>query len=212
MRMIFLTALIILTGAVLFPDPSACEEFPRWSVGLKGGQNEMQTENWDATYTDTMSFGGIEIGRKFFRQFGVVLGVSSTHSEAQAKTKTGRTSNDKVDTRLVPIDLSCVYRLDLVDDQIVVPYIAAGITHTFYQIQLNDDERSGDQTGYHVKGGIQLLLDRFDPSAAVDVEENWGLKNTYLFLEYYYSQVDDFGSESNDLGSKGIALGVIFEF
>jgi len=212
MRKLILTAFIISTIAVQFPVSAASGEDPRWSFSLKGGQGDMQTENWDATYDKDIDFYGFEIGWKFVRQLGINLGVSYSRSKGTARTVSGRVSNDTVKTRLVPVDISCVLRLDFITDQIVVPYAAVGYTHMFYQTELNDDERTGDQSGYHLKGGIQFLLDLLEPYAAEKLKREWGIENTYLFAEYYLSKVDDFGSESIDLGSKGIVGGLVFEF
>lgn len=186
-------------------------EDPRWLFALKGGQGEMQMENWDSVYDENTEFVGIEIGWKIFRQLGINLGASYSSSKGKALTVSGRPSNDDVTTKLVPVDISCVYRLAFTKDQIVVPYAAGGYTHTFYQTELNDDERTGDQSGYHVKGGVLFLLDLLEPRAAKRMEA-WRVKNTYLFVEYYLSKVDDFGSENNDLGSKGIVGGLVLEF
>jgi opacity protein-like surface antigen len=172
----------------------------------------MQTENWESTYDENAKFFGIEYGWKFSRQLGINLGASYSRSKGKAKTITGRVSNDDVITQLVPIDISFVYRLAFTNNQIAVPYAAAGYTHTFYKTQLNDDERTGGQSGYHIKGGIQFLLDLLESRAANDMSRNWQVENTYLFVEYYMSKVDDFKSDSIDLGSKGILGGLVFEF
>ena len=212
MRMILVTAFFVLMMMVPFSVSADSEEDPRWSIALKGGQGEMQTENWETVYDENIEFGGIEFGWKFSQQLGINIGASYSRSTGKAKTESGRISIDDVKTKLVPVEISCVYRLVFANDQIFLPYVAGGYTHTFYKTQLNADERTGDQSGYHLKGGFQLLLDLLEPSSADTMETRWGVINTYLFLEYYFSEVDDFGSESTDLGSEGIVGGLIFEF
>ena len=204
--------ILLLMAAIPLPVSAESGDDPRWLFTLKGGQGEMQTENWETIYDEDINFGGIAIGWQFIRQLGINLGASYSRSKGMAKTISGRPSGDKVKTRLVPVDLSCVYRLAFIKDQIVVPYVAAGLTHTLYQTQLNDDQRTGGQSGYHVKGGIQFLLDLLDPTAAYTMKRDSRVENTYLFVEYYLSEVDDFGSESIDLGSKGVVGGLVFEF
>lgn len=210
--MILLSTLILLTLALQFPVSVSASEDPRWSIALRGMQNEMQTDNWETTYSDKTNYAGIEIGWKFLHQLGINLGISYSRSTGKATTTSGRTSNDNVRTRLAPVEISCFYRLVFMKDQIVVPYAAAGYTHMFYQTDLNDDERIGDQSGYHLKAGLQFLLDWIEPAAAARMKQNWGLENSSLFVEYYQSEIDDFGSATDNLGAKGIAGGLIFEF
>jgi hypothetical protein len=212
MRLINFAVLINLLLAIPMPVSADSGEAPRWLLTLKGGQGEMQTENWDTTYSENTGFFGIEVGWKYSRQLGINLGASYSNSLGKAMTVTGRVSSDDVRTRLVPVDISAVYRLAFTKDQVVVPYVAAGYTQTFYRTDLNDDERMGDQNGYHVKVGSQLLLDSFEPQRADQMADKYGVKNTYLFVEYYLSEVDDFGSASNDLGSKGVVGGMVLEF
>ena len=69
--------------------------------------------------------------------------------------------------------------------------------------------RSGRaDSGYNVRAGVQVLLNRLDRSAAKRVAED-GLINTYLFLEgqYFSTEVDGI-----DLGGLTYMLGLRLEF
>ena len=212
MRMINLAFLIILSMVIPSPVSAESGEDPRWLISLKSGQGEMLTESWDTTYSKKTDFNGIEAGWKYSRQFGINVGVSHSSSSGKAKTLSGRVSNDVLRTQLMVVDISFVFRLAFFKNQIVVPYAATGYSQTFYRIDINGNEIIGDQNGYHLKGGLLFLLDSIEPERADEMKTRFLVGNTYLFAEYYQSKVDDFGSGVNDLGSKCIAGGLVFEF
>ena len=109
------------------------------------------------------------------------------------------------------IHISVLYRFISNEDQFIVPFLGGGYTHLFYRLKFIDDRRSGDQFGYHVRGGFQILLDRLEPEKADNILV-WGIDNSYLFFEAIYSSVDNFGSENIDLGGWAFFGGLLLEF
>ncbi len=212
MRMYFIGIMIISLVTLGLPFPLTAAESPRWSFAFQGGIQELQIDNWDSVYSDRVSSFGIDLGRKFSKQFALHLGLNYLSEEANARTASGRTSSDTVNIKLLPVEISLKYRLIINTDQLFVPFTAIGFTHTFYRVKLNNDKRTGDQSGYHARAGIQLLLDRIKPASSRKFLKDWGIYNTYLFIEYYFSQVDDFGGADQDLGAEGLGAGLIFEF
>ncbi len=186
---------------------------PHFTVGLKGGYMIPEVEDWKDHYGEEgFVTGGVEIGWKFFRALELNTSVGYGEDEGTGTTVTGRESIDSVTFRYMPVHVSLLYRLILSEDQIVVPYVGGGYSHFFYWVEVNDDTISGDRMGYHARGGIQILLDRFDREAAQVLQASEGIDNTYLFFEGIYAVGDDFGDEDIDLGGWQIMGGVLFEF
>jgi len=42
-----------------------------------------------------------------------------------------------------------------------------------------------------------LLLDEFDEHAAVEMDNEWGINNTYIFGEWMMANLNGFGSSNN---------------
>ena len=201
-------ALLLLTHAL-----SIRAEQPNWSLALKGGYTWPETDGWEDNYGDD-GFGtiGAEIGWKINRRLELNTSISYGDDSGKALTPSGKESVDALDYNQLPIHISILYRFISHEDQFIVPFIGGGYTHLFYRLEFIDDDRSGDQFGYHVRGGFQILLDQLEPNNADDISELWGINNTYLFIEGIYSNVDDFGSEDIDLGGWTVFIGLLLEF
>ena len=130
-----------------------------------------------------------------------------------ALTTPGQQTIEQQKIKLFPLQAYFIYRLILDEDQLFVPYAGGGYSQFFYQQSLEGEETvKGSQAGYHVRMGLQLLLDWFDPSAANSFDLDLGVKNSYLALEAQYSRVDDFGSDPADLGGWSYLGSLLFEF
>jgi hypothetical protein len=71
------------------------------------------------------------------------------------------------------------------------------------------DTVSGSANGYHARGGLQLLLDGLDQSAANGMYMDYGIFHTYLFIEAKYTHAVISGI---DLGGTSYLAGLLFEF
>jgi hypothetical protein len=57
-----------------------------------------------------------------------------------------------------------------------------------------------------------LLLDFFDPRAAREADNSVGINNSYLFTEWYYSDLSGFGSSNRmQVGTSTWVLGLALE-
>jgi len=200
--------LLLLTHA-----PSIRAEQPKWSVALKGGYTFPETDGWEDNYGDDGFWTlGVEIGWKINRRLELNASISYGDDSGKALTPSGKESVDDLDFEHLPIHISVLYRFISDEDQFIVPFLGGGYTHLFYKLEFVDDDRSGDQFGYHVRGGFQILLDRLEPEKADDISDKVGIHNSYLFFEGIYSNVDDFGSEDIDLGGWAVFIGLLLEF
>jgi hypothetical protein len=76
------------------------------------------------------------------------------------------------------------------------------------------EKTEGSVNGYHARAGVQLLLDRLEPESAQRAHLDFGVHNTYLFLEgkYTRAEVDTVSSGSVNLGGTSLLGGFLVEF
>ncbi len=95
---------------------------------------------------------------------------------------TGLPSGDTSELKVVPFSLSAVYRFDYflqTRDIPLVPFGKVGLDWAYWQItdgngNIADDDSGGHgrggTLGWHVAGGLALVLDLLDPDAAHDFD------------------------------------------
>ena len=107
----------------------------------------------------------------------------------------------------------------------LVPYFKGGMTYSVWWVtngsgeiantyDLEGEGRAGygGTFGLHVGGGLQFLLDWFGAGMAAEFDSEIGVNNSYIFFEYAYHSVNDFGSETSfDLGDANFSAGLMFE-
>lgn len=157
--------------------------------------------------------------RYLFDVFGTLgLGVSVGYSEFYGRAffregpQAGERSGDPTSLHVVPLQVFAAYRFDVPAqawDVPLVPYAKAGIGTWFYW---SDGDR-GQRAGFSYGGGLQLLLDFFDPRLANEFDRNVGVNNSYLFVDWAAWQVDGFGSDGLVLSDDGIlSFGLALDF
>ena len=74
-------------------------------------------------------------------------------------------------------------------------------------------EGMGATQGYHMGGGIRLLLDGFAQKMAKDFDNEMGFNDSYLFAEMTILKLDDFGSGKSFILSDNLfSFGLGFDF
>jgi len=160
-----------------------------------------------------------------FGSFGPGLGWGYTRSTAFAPL----TSNPKIRSgevtalSVMPFYLVGVLRADFLarDFNIpFVPYAKLGLGYAYWWsseagINSRQDGVLGRGVSYgpqYALGGM-LLLDFFDQQTARDADNSIGLNNSYLFGEWYGSELDAFGSKNRlNVGANTWVLGLAMEF
>jgi len=207
-----------------------------WQIGIKGGPYKANIDGefansqpFETIYGESSVFMGmLEIDFQFYRgSFGSLalgggVGMAfddGTSLEAESEEKPGDTTSFNV----VPLQLSLVYQADQLMTQFNVPFVffgGVGVDYWLWWVRDANDEIAsyegvdaiGGTMGWHVNGGVRLLLDWFDPATAIDFDEEAGVNHSYLFAEFMYAVVDDFGSNSSfRLGDATFLFGLSFE-
>lgn len=125
---------------------------------------------------------------------------------------------------LVPLALLAVYRFDVLSERYnipLVPYIKLGLAYTLWFIYRGDgsiadyegDEAEGGSFGWQLNIGVALLLDIFEPQSAKSLDDDLGINNTYLFIEFYHLDAAGFsGDTALDVGDTSLLGGLAIEF
>jgi hypothetical protein len=218
---LLLTLLLIILpglaqGAEVRPDR------PHWSLELKGGAYLPDTPEWKTFYDSSYvgQYGGA-LAYKVLRQ--VEVGLAGSYLTASGKGQLpihSATSGSLATTgdttyELFPLDAYVLGRAVFKEDQLLVPYLAAGYTRLFYREQLKGQESvKGSVNGYHGRAGVQLLLDGLEADASRNLYLDYGIHHTYLFLEakYLHAKADTLPSGSVNLGGTSYLGGFLFEF
>lgn len=184
------------------------------SFGLSYGQLEPASDEWKEIYDDDrISTYRVSLGYRFHPTVSVEIGGGYQTKDGKGKTVTGKETGVKTTFQAAPVDITLLYRMNYFDDQIIVPYIGGGVSYNYYWEKVKDGkELKGGMRGHHATGGLQLLLDNIDTRSAFDLEEDYGIENTYLTIGATHSVIDDFGKEDVDLGGWNYNMGLLFEF
>ena len=184
---------------------------PKWSFEFKVGEFEPALDGW-ATYfgEDTTSTFGVSLGYKIWRQLEVGVGIDMIRDSGQGFLPLNNLPGGSVKYKLYPANVYVLYRGVFHEDQLIVPYIGAGITRATYKQEIRNQPGSeGDTDGTHWRGGIQILLDFLDEGGSSAIREDAGVDNTYLTIEASHFEADVDGTE---LGGDSITIGMVFEF
>jgi len=176
----------------------------------------------------------IEFDYQFFHKFGSIgvgLGVGYFSQSTKAFMSDGTTrSTDSTDLALAPVSLSLVYRFDWLSETQeipLVPYFKVGIDYTLWAISNGNGNTAkwtsqdgirtangkGGTAGWHAAVGISLVLDKFDPDAARQLDLDAGINHTHLFFEFGTWVVDGLGQANRlHVGDSTWTAGLMFEF
>ena len=189
---------------------------PHWSLELKGGAFLPQAGDWSRFYDSghVGEFGGA-LSYKVHRQVEVGLEGSYARAKGSGQQPVHGLVAGRVTHEQVPLNLFVLARGVFSEDQWVVPYAGGGWTRMFYRQKVEDQGKTqGSVNGYHVRGGVQLLLDRLESDAANDLYLDFGVHHTYLFLEARHTRAKagTVPAGSVNIGGTSYLGGLLFEF
>ncbi len=136
-----------------------------------------------------------------------------------------RSEADNVTFGVVPVAALLSYRFELLADRFkvpLVPYAKAGVSYGFWwtrngqgNVPVDDEgERgAGGVWGFQLNGGMMLRLDFIERGTAKKLDQTTGINHTYVFGEFQYSQLDNFGiGNSISVGDATWFAGLAIEF
>ena len=136
-----------------------------------------------------------------------------------------RSNADKVTFGMVPLAVLAIYRLELFADFYhvpIVPYVKGGVAYTFWwakdgtkkvAVNAQGEKGRGGVVGWQLNPGVMLRLDFIERNSAKKLDTSTGINHTYLFGEFQFSRMRNFGvGNAIDLGDKTFFGGLAMEF
>lgn len=193
-------------------------ESPLYGTGsFNAGLLFLSDQDYQDIYGDNgIAYYQLQGSFKLIDDLELVAGLGYGFAEGrgispQDKTRTA----EKYKLHLAPGGLGLLYRFNFVLDQPIVPYVGgSGILSYWMEEKIDSSwKRKSYNYGAQGFGGVMFLLDNIEKRASGALEAGWGINNTYLFYEYRYTSLDNFGDEDIvDLSSQFHSAGILFEF
>jgi uncharacterized protein (TIGR03382 family) len=146
------------------------------------------------------------------------VGVGFWQEMGFRQTADGRTSDEHDMFTMVPLTLSLTGRLDLLDEQPIVPFGRVGLDYWMWRENwyvedptTTTSERAGGKYGWHYGGGLLFLLDALDRRSASRLEATTGINDTYIAAEYRQTNLVH-GDQQVNLSSSEVTFGLKFDF
>jgi hypothetical protein len=164
----------------------------------------------------------IGVERFLWQKFGALgLGLSVGYAEkygaARLADDPAQRASESTGLKVLPIRMFGVYRLDYPALHLgipLVPYGKAGLVATPWwvtkggKLEFADGKRgAGIRYGYALIGGLALMLDFLEPRLAKDFTADMGVAHSYLFAEYIFENVNNYGKAGLDLSSRHFMFG-----
>ncbi len=154
---------------------------------------------------------------------GLGWGYTRATSLAHLTSDPTIVSGEQTALSVMPFYLVGVLRADVLARDFgipIVPYAKLGFGYALWWAsdggntsRVNGVLGHGSSYGPQYALGLMFLLDELDPQTARDADNSLGINNSYIFGEYYASQLDAFGSKSvMNVGANTWALGLAIEF
>lgn len=223
---------------LVIEEPAPYQDPKRFTISFAAGYGTMSDVTSDitasdgttSTVTSAFTFDSpalrFQVGRQFHDQFQLQLDLSRIgFSTTDVVLSDLSTSNESTLLKQYSASLGFAYRFDYVDEQPLVPYLAVGVMDTLGAF--TQDQPTGATTEYlnrfggYVGGGLEILLDVFEPARAADLELSSGINDTYLIIDARYNWQpylydSDAGSVTRDNGLQytgfQITAGLKFDF
>ena len=199
---------------LFFSQPAHAVELTEehWAGEVKGGFYFPTNDNMDRFFGGCCNgFYEFRFGRLIKSQLQIDVGLGFMLEKASALGSiTNRPSGERFTFMILPISNSVTYRFDRLENQVLVPFVGAGVDYMWYRESLSGSSTSGWKFGYHAFGGLQILLEWFD--RVTDFMEGEGVNDVYLTLEGRWTQIDNFGGNGLNVSGFSTMMGLYFSF
>jgi hypothetical protein len=210
-KTIALLVLLVLPSMAMAADSGMGRS--NWSLEVKGGFFTPALDDW-SHYYDRKSMPQLEASLAYLFAPQLEAGVGSGWMRGKGHLYAPQHASfaGNVIYDLYPVNVFVLVRGVMSDEQWLIPYIGGGWTRMYYQEKVEGENAiSGHADGYHIRGGLQLSLDVFDPKAANTMLLDYGIEHTFIFIEAEYTRAV-VNSVSIDLGGTSYLGGLRIEF
>jgi hypothetical protein len=226
-RFVWLTILAVVAAAAA---PAFAEQSETTAQDMHWGESPLygtwsfnaglmffSDESFKDIYGDKgMVFYNMNASWKMIDDFELIGTIGYGFSEGHGISPADQSKTaEKYKLHIAPAGLGLAYRFNFVLDQPVVPYLgASGLASYWFEERLDSSwKRKSYNYGAMGVAGVMFLLDNLEKRASGLLEAQWGINNSYLFYEYRYTSLDNFGQKDVvDLSSQFHSLGILLEF
>lgn len=121
--------------------------------------------------------------------FGVGGGIGWMNFTGKTRNTEGGQTSEETSIEIVPLNLLAVMRIDALPRKLSVPLIFTGKIGYQWASWSTESGGQSDESGFSVGllWGLQLGLDldTFEPAAARNMDEEWGINHSFLFFELF---------------------------
>lgn len=162
---------------------------------------------------------------KKMRDLTVIIASGFAYARGRALVGAGGTSSDGIDQTnrpgkeglnmiMFPISVGAQYKLRFWDNQILFPFIGGAINANIVTESQEGLSFSNPQLAYffgaHASGGLALNLSWLERQASINLDNDFGINNTYLTFEA--RQIISFDTDNWDLNGVIFVVGMSFEY
>jgi hypothetical protein len=167
-----------------------------------------------------------ELQSFFYQGIGTAgVGLSAGYGEKYAPAKLTKGEGDaaeKTALKLIPLQVNGFYKFDYAAFQWGIPFVPygkLGLVYTPWWMtkgndtqEVNGNKAAGGKWGWAATGGVSFLMDVLEPRFARDFDSDLGVNHTYLFAEYTYAEVNNFGGKGLNLSSRRWLFGLALDY
>lgn len=227
----------LLLGPVAQAQPMETDRSPRnWVLDLQFAGYFPQIDRGLAgtpfrdVFGDASLLTQIGFQRLLYQGIGTLgIGLQAGYTEFWGRAfieGTGERSGDSTSLHVVPIQIFAAYRFDYAALHWGVPFAIYGRAGAGEWIWwttdsgASGDDDSGAKFGVSWAAGLAFHLDWLDPKLARDFDRNYGVNNTYVYVEWarwnakFRGNVfrHGFDAQGFDFSDEIISGGIAFEF
>jgi hypothetical protein len=171
-------------------------------ISVRYGSFDLIDANLIEVYRSSADIWQVELGPQLFRVLEIKAGAGFFREVGTSVDVEGQVGSKVAVVRALPLSLGGTFRLHLLDEQVLVPFVTAGIDWWVWDERLKSGSTRtsqiwGGKFGYHYAVGGQLLLDTFSPGRASLLESQTEINDSWLTFEYRRQVID---------GSQGLSF------
>ena len=183
---------------------------------LRYGSRTIEDANIQSVYGENAhGILMVEAGPQILRVFEVDLGFGLYRKFDRASGSSGLESEVQTMLSLWPVSLGGTFRLHLLDEQLIVPFVRGGVDYIMFGERWDNGTGGrnvvkGARFGNHIAGGVNILLDPFAPGRASLLEAQTGINDTFLTIEY--RRTSAMAESGFDLSGTNLSVGIKLDY
>jgi hypothetical protein len=207
----------------LMPEARKFESPERFGVEFRIGPYQPDMEGNDAADTffadDSGPLLALELDVIAYRLPDILYlagagGIGWMNFDGKTRDDLGDPTSEETSIEIVPLNLLAVLRIDALPRKLSVPLIFTGkIGYQWASWSTESggvDEEDGWSVGLLWAVQLGLDLDTFEPAAARNMDEEWGLNHSFLFFELFGFMPSDASLEIGQDMAWTAGLGFMF--